>query len=97
MDRIEKHGQNGILPPRRQERMAPVARAGEVRRSAEEKAGSALDVAASNPLAAGRQAPVDHDRVSEIRKAIEQGRYPLQPAKIADALIAAGYLLKFKE
>lgn len=34
-------------------------------------------------------APVDADRVSEIRKALEEGRYPLVPAKIADAMIAA--------
>ncbi|RYY37097.1 MAG: flagellar biosynthesis anti-sigma factor FlgM [Sphingomonadales bacterium] len=31
----------------------------------------------------------DAERVAEIRKAIEDGRYPLVPAKIADALIAA--------
>ena len=34
-------------------------------------------------------APVDSDRIPEIRKAIEDGRYPLVPAKIADAMIAA--------
>lgn len=40
------------------------------------------------------EAPVDGDRVSEIRKAVESGTYPLVPAKIADALIAAGILLR---
>ncbi|MCP5395392.1 MAG: flagellar biosynthesis anti-sigma factor FlgM [Sphingomonadaceae bacterium] len=45
---------------------------------------------------AGPAAPVDTDRVSEIRKAVEQGTYPLTPAKIADAMIAAGYLLRHK-
>lgn len=34
-------------------------------------------------------APVDTDRVAEIRKAIQENRYPLVPAEIADALIAA--------
>lgn len=33
--------------------------------------------------------PFDADRVAEIRKAIEEDRYPMVPAKIADALIAA--------
>ncbi|KHK93473.1 flagellar biosynthesis anti-sigma factor FlgM [Novosphingobium malaysiense] len=39
-------------------------------------------------------APVDADRVKEIRKAVEQGKYPVVPAKIADAIIAAGVLLR---
>ncbi|MBN8502234.1 MAG: flagellar biosynthesis anti-sigma factor FlgM [Sphingomonadales bacterium] len=39
-------------------------------------------------------APVDGDRVAEIRKAIEQGTYPIVPARVADAMIAAGLLLR---
>lgn len=39
-------------------------------------------------------APVDADRVDEIRKAVEQGSYPLVPAKIADAMIAASLILR---
>lgn len=46
---------------------------------------------------AGDAPPVDADRVAEIRKAVEQGRYPVVPAKIADAMIAAGYLLRTKQ
>ena len=38
--------------------------------------------------------PVDAERVAVIRKAIEQGTYPVLPAKIADAVIAAGMLLR---
>lgn len=38
--------------------------------------------------------PVDTSRVEEIRKAVESGTYPLIPAKIADAMIAAGVLLR---
>ena len=34
-------------------------------------------------------APVDHDRVAQIRDALRDGTYPIVPAKIADALIAA--------
>ena len=43
---------------------------------------------------AGPSAPVDADRVAMIRKAVEQGRYPVVPSRIADAMIAAGYLLR---
>lgn len=43
---------------------------------------------------AGTEAPVDADRVAMIRKAVEQGNYPVKPARIADAMIAAGYLLR---
>jgi negative regulator of flagellin synthesis FlgM len=39
-------------------------------------------------------APVDSERVQMIRKAVETGKYPLVPAKIADAMIAAGVLLR---
>ncbi len=38
--------------------------------------------------------PVDAERVAEIRKAIEQGTYPLVPHRIADAMIAAGFMLR---
>lgn len=37
------------------------------------------------------KAPVDSDRVAEIREALRDGTYPLVPAKIADAIIAAQY------
>ncbi len=39
-------------------------------------------------------APVDAERVTAIRKAIEAGTYPLLPAKVADAIIAASLLLR---
>lgn len=32
--------------------------------------------------------PVDEDRVQVIKRAIAEGRFPVQPAKIADRLIA---------
>lgn len=38
--------------------------------------------------------PVDTERVVEIRRAIERGTYPIVPAKVADAMIAAGILLR---
>jgi len=33
--------------------------------------------------------PVDLERVSQIKRALQEGRYPLVPAKIADRMIAA--------
>ena len=43
-------------------------------------------------LAAGT-APIDTDRVALIRKAVGAGTYPVVPARIADAMIAAKFLL----
>ena len=40
------------------------------------------------------EAPVDTDRVEMIKKAVETGQYPVLPVKIADAMIAAGLLLR---
>lgn len=45
-----------------------------------------------DPALAAGEPPIDQQRVSEIRKAIEQGRYPVTPMRVADALIAAGFL-----
>ncbi len=42
--------------------------------------------ALSQPAAA--TAPVDHDRVGKIKRAIEDGKFPLLPATIADRLLA---------
>lgn len=51
------------------------------------------EVATSEALDPGH-APVDSERVSQIRKAVESGSYPLVPARIADAMIAAGMFLR---
>lgn len=52
-----------------------------------------IEVARSMSLQPG-EPPVDSERIEQIRKAIEQGNYPLAPAKIADAMIAAGVMLR---
>ena len=57
-------------------------------------AGSAAQVERSSALDAGAKPPVDFERVAVIRRAIETGAYPIVPAKIADAMIAAGMLLR---
>jgi len=38
--------------------------------------------------------PIDIERVEMIRRAVEQGTYPVIPARVADAVIAAGILLR---
>ena len=45
------------------------------------------------PTPASGSAPIDTDRVALIRKAVAAGTYPVVPAKIADAMIAARFLL----
>lgn len=37
--------------------------------------------------------PVDDNRVAQIREALREGSYPIVPARIADAMIAARLLL----
>lgn len=55
------------------------------------------EVVRSDALDAGETPPVDTERVSTIRRAIETGTYPVIPFKVADAMIAAGLLLRTKE
>jgi negative regulator of flagellin synthesis FlgM len=59
-------------------------------------AASAVTPARPALLNAGT-APVDGERVALIKKAIESDNYPLVPAKISDAIIAAGLLLRAKK
>jgi negative regulator of flagellin synthesis FlgM len=93
MDRIDIQGPNGISSRLKAKGPAPVAQAENVRPTGSGAAKSG-DVAMTTVVSAGSEAPVDHDRVAEIRNAIEQGRYPIVPAKIADAMIASGFLLR---
>lgn len=53
-------------------------------------------VATSDATRAG-DVPVQSERVAQIRRAIEEGRYPVLPVTIADAMIAAGMLLRTPE
>ena len=66
-----------------------------VRRSAGERAAtqSVPLVVTSDALDPG-PIPVDNERVAEVRRAVEKGTYPLLPTKVADAIIAAGLLLR---
>lgn len=63
---------------------APVQRVesdGAARIAESEVRAAARDMAASPP--------VDRERVQQIKRAIQQGRFPIVPARIADRLIAA--------
>lgn len=62
-------------------------------RQAEKSASPQPAVVTSQALDPGA-APVDAERVQMIRKAVESGTYPVVPAKVADAVIAAGILLR---
>jgi negative regulator of flagellin synthesis FlgM len=93
MDRIDMQGPNGISSRLKAKGPAPVAQAENVRPTGNGAAKSG-DVVMATVVSAGSEAPVDQDRVAEIREAIEHGRYPVIPTKIADAMIAAGFLLR---
>ena len=56
-------------------------------------ASPAAEISASDALDPGAP-PVDVERVALIRKAVESGTYPVVPAQVADAVIAAGLWLR---
>lgn len=66
---------------------------GNAERSGPAVRAEAPGVVRSTSLDAGAP-PVDGERVAVIRKAIEQGNYPVIPTRVADAIIAAGILLR---
>jgi negative regulator of flagellin synthesis FlgM len=51
-----------------------------------------VTVETGNRVSAGN-VPVDGDRVATIREALRDGSYPIVPARITDALIAARLML----
>ena len=69
--------------------VAPVERVSAVRKAADQ-ATTAEGMSAVSRPSAGDAVPVDSERVAQIRKAIEDGSYPLLPVEIADGIIAAG-------
>jgi negative regulator of flagellin synthesis FlgM len=101
--RCEKKPRSGIMPPINLGPALPIGavpastiRSGSNGRS--EKAASPAQsqtsvVSRSDALDPGAP-PVDTDRVAIVRKALEAGTYPVVPARVADAIIAAGLLLR---
>ncbi len=72
---------------------ATTATQGSATAAATEAAASTEQVQTTVDTSSGT-VPVDAVRVAEIRKAINEGTYPLIPTKIGDAMIAAGMLLQ---
>lgn len=68
--------------------VAPAQRIAASQRAAAETRESEAPVATARVTSG--ELPVDHDRVAEIRKALQDDRYPIIPTEIADAIIAAG-------
>lgn len=95
MKPIDISGRNGIAPRAIAGPATPV-RASEPVRPARLENGEPRGAGALSARDAGDSAPIDAKRVEEIRKAVEEGRYPVVPTQIADAMIAAGYLLRVK-
>jgi len=94
MKSIDISGPNGVAARAVATAATPVRAADAarpVRADTAETEASALSLAS-----AGTSPPVDSERVAQIRKAIEEDRYPVVPARIADAMIAAGLLLRIK-
>jgi len=57
---------------------------------------AAASMVSATALDAGH-VPVDGERVSQIKKAIQTGSYPILPTKISDAMIAAGIMLQVRK
>ena len=95
MDRIDSQGTKSVLPSLKVRGATPVAH-GDAGRTLGTSAPKPAPLPVATVASAGAEAPVDGDRVAEIRKAVEQGRYPVLPTRIADAMIAAGFLLRSK-
>jgi len=65
-----------------------VAPTGQVRpEHAAPKTAADVQVSLSALLGTKAAPPIDHERVVELRTAIENGSYRLAPAKVADAMI----------
>ena len=58
----------------------------------ESKSDSAVKVETGSSVDPGLP-PLDRSRVELIRKALQQGTYPINPVEIADAMIAAPLML----
>lgn len=95
MKPIDISGPNGVAPRAIATAATPV-RGSEPVRPVRLENGEPRGAGALSARTAGDSAPVDAERVKQIRKAVEEGRYPIVPTSVADALIAAGYLLRVK-
>jgi negative regulator of flagellin synthesis FlgM len=88
MPSVELSKLQGIVAPRAVAigDRAQVAASSAAPRSDAPASGVSVEVSRAADMAS---APVDAERVAKIRAALIDGSYPLVPAKIADAMIAA--------
>ena len=56
-----------------------------------------VEITRSELLSGDRTPAIDTERVAQVRQAIAEGTYPLVPARIADAMIAAKFLWRSPE
>ncbi len=83
----------GAVTDRRTVPVEPVGKAAAVRQVAQDAPAvqsAAAEIASDQAV----RPPVDAERVARIRKAIQEKRFPLYPADIADRLLA--YKLEWK-
>ena len=83
----------GAIHDRRPATLEPVDRltpSNAVSREAGSAAAEPAIAAVAREMAAAP--PVDLERVAQIKRALEEGRFPIVPAKIADRLIAASMI-----
>ena len=76
---------NGRVENREATKVVPIQAAGASQAAVAMAQTSAREAA----RAMAARPPVDQERVQQIKKALQEGRYPLVPAEIADRMIAA--------
>lgn len=82
---VDPIGNKASVTPLR--RVAPVAAPAAPAKSAD--GGAAVEsTAAALATSMAAQPPVDAERVARIRKAVQEGRFPIYPADAADRLLA---------
>jgi len=84
---VEQVGSRTVGTAERAELRA-IARAAPVPAPRAEARTEAAPAPASTARVLAASAPVDSERVQRIRRAVEEGRFPISPATIADRLIA---------
>ena len=87
-------GSRPALPVRTQENSSAPREGGANRAAATGGDGIRVETAPSADLG---QVPINAERVGEIRSALQNGTYPILPTRIADAMIAARFLLSTAE
>lgn len=83
---VDPIGNKANVAPLR--RVAPVAAPPAAMKSATSDGAVVESSAAALASSMAAQPPVDAERVARIRKAVQEGRFPIYPADAADRLLA---------